>query len=85
VFPPVTDLVLDRGDDASAPEERDATPRRERPAPEDRRSGKDRRRRSSHDPGDEAIESDWMQGLSNRLSAYSLSEETPRPSDPPND
>ena len=83
-FPRVTDLNLNRSDSDFASEEREAKPPRERPDP-DRRSGKDRRRQSSHDPGDEAVESDWMQGLSNRLSAYSLSEEAPRPVEPPDE
>jgi acyl-coenzyme A synthetase/AMP-(fatty) acid ligase len=73
-FPPVTELILDRDVEHAPAQERDAKPRREREAA-DRRGGKDRRRRSNHEPGDESDETDWMQGLSNRLSAYSLSEE----------
>jgi hypothetical protein len=34
-----------------------------------------RRQRSADDPGDEPEDTGWMQGLSTRLSAYSLSEE----------
>ena len=80
-FPPISELVLDREADESpaASQNHDTA----RPGPdEDRRSGKDRRRRSSHEPGDEADESGWMQGLSNRLSAYSLSDDNPGPALP---
>jgi acetyl-CoA synthetase/medium-chain acyl-CoA synthetase len=82
-FPPITELILDL--------EQHATPKPEndRPAPEapltERRSGKDRRRLSSHDPGDESDETGWMQGLSSRLSAYSLSEDPSSSNEPEND
>jgi hypothetical protein len=72
-FPPITELVFEPG-----PREREPHVDVHRPHVEqadDDRDGKDRRRRSSHEPGDEGEETGWMLGLSNRLSAYSLSEE----------
>jgi acyl-coenzyme A synthetase/AMP-(fatty) acid ligase len=78
-FRPVSELVLrppaDAGTREETAESEPEQPRpRERP-PSDRRSGKERRKRSSHEPGDEQEATDWMAGLSSRLSAYSLSEE----------
>ena len=72
-FPPVTafpTLSADRDDDS-----RD-TPRapRRRPAAE---VGKPKRSSEPAEPGDETGEVGWMAGLSNRLSAYSLSEDEP--------
>jgi len=78
-FPPVTELILER-DDNDRPAQRESE---RRPAEDDeRRSGKDRRGRSSHEPGDDGEETGWMQGLSNRLSAYSLSEDASTPDGP---
>ena len=82
-FPPVTELILERDDDPPPP--REST---RRPVEDERRTGKERRGRSSHEPGDESDETGWMQGLSNRLSAYSLSEEgsaADRPGGDPDD
>jgi hypothetical protein len=70
-FPTITELILEPPSDPR-PQER-SKPRRERPTDEEQRSGKERRRRSSHEPGDESEQTGWMQGLSSRLSAYSLS------------
>jgi hypothetical protein len=49
-------------------------PRQATPPPTDEKN-KDRRTRSTGEPGDELGEVDWMGGLSTRLSAYSLSQE----------
>ncbi len=74
-FPSVTSFSIsserrsDRGD-------RQAPPRRA--APPDPGKGK---RSSPAEPGDEGNEVSWMAGLSNRLSAYSLSDEKPAPED----
>jgi hypothetical protein len=73
-FPPVTSFPTPRDDaDADTERRRDApkAPRR-RPAPD---QGKSTRGKSGAEPGDEAEEISWMQGLSSRLSAYSLAEE----------
>ena len=78
-FPPVTELILEL-DENERPAQRESP---SRAAEKERRAGKDRRR-SSHEPGDESDETGWMQGLSNRLSAYSLSEDA-SPPDPPED
>jgi acyl-coenzyme A synthetase/AMP-(fatty) acid ligase len=90
-FPTLPELALEPATEpgavepgAAAREETQDTPRRERRS-DDRRTGKDRRRLSSHEPGDEADETGWMQGLSNRLSAYSLSEDGSGPADPEQD
>ena len=72
-FRPITELIFEPPDETE-PRTEAPKPRRERPEA-DRRSGKDRRKRSSHEPGDDSVGTDWMQGLSGRLSAYSLSEE----------
>ena len=74
-FPPTASFPTPREDsDEDAQRKRDApkAPRR-RPAPE---SAKSKRNKSGPaEPGDEAEEVSWMEGLSNRLSAYSLAEE----------
>ncbi|MEP7225478.1 MAG: hypothetical protein ABI783_11025, partial [Actinomycetota bacterium] len=44
-----------------------------RPAPVSSRKG--RRERSAQDPGDEPEAVNWMDGLSSRLSAYSLADD----------
>jgi hypothetical protein len=66
---------------------RESSPQRDTP-PGSRRAGvgpdgRDDRDRSLGDPGDEPEEIGWMQGLSSRLSAYSLGsdEETPEAND----
>jgi hypothetical protein len=78
-FRPVTELIFEPQDDTEPRDDKPRTPR-ERPA-DDRRAGNERRKRSNHEPGDEGGGTDWMQGLSSRLSAYSLSEESPREDD----
>jgi acyl-coenzyme A synthetase/AMP-(fatty) acid ligase len=90
-FPSIPELVLEPATEqgtmeprTTAREETQDAPQRERDA-SDRRTGKDRRRHSSHEPGDEGDETGWMQGLSNRLSAYSLSEDGAGPDDPERD
>jgi hypothetical protein len=68
-FPSSTDFSIPRGsrDDVSEPR----TPRRRPPA----ELGKPKRSNGAAEPGDEMGEASWMEGLSNRLSAYSLSED----------
>ena len=70
----------------SIPRPKDDTDERESRAPRSRpqaESGKAKRSTQPAEPGDEEQEVGWMAGLSNRLSAYSLSEdeEQPAPSD----
>jgi acyl-coenzyme A synthetase/AMP-(fatty) acid ligase len=90
-FPTVPELVLEPATEQGTTEPRTADreetpdePQGDRRA-SDRRTEKDRRRRSSHEPGDEGDETGWMQGLSNRLSAYSLSEDGSGPDDAESD
>jgi hypothetical protein len=80
-FPSVVSFPVPRaGTDDD--DEHDA-PRAPRPRPTaDQGKGK-RGKSGGAEPGDEAEEVSWMQGLSNRLSAYSLSEEDASPSDDP--
>jgi acyl-coenzyme A synthetase/AMP-(fatty) acid ligase len=90
-FPTVPELVLEPATEQGTMELRTAAREvtRDTPQPErgasDGSTEKDRRRRSSHEPGDEGDETGWMQGLSNRLSAYSLSEDGDGPDDPAQD
>jgi hypothetical protein len=79
-FKPTAELVLEPSE--ARTQETESKPRGERRTVE-RRTGQERRKRSSHDPGDENDETGWMQGLSNRLSAYSLSEEDDAADDDP--
>ena len=85
-FPPVTSFPAPRDEaDDDAERKRDApkTPRR-RPAagPAKPKRGKS----GGAEPGDESEEVSWMEGLSNRLSAYSLAEEDASPGvEPPED
>jgi acetyl-CoA synthetase/medium-chain acyl-CoA synthetase len=69
---PVTEFPV-RDGEPSGPSEGQPFGRERRPAPAPAR--KPKRERSTDDPGDEPAETGWMQGLSTRLSAYSLSEE----------
>ncbi len=73
-FPPVTSFPPSREDPDPQNERKREGARtarsRSKPAPE-----KPKRGRSTGEPGDEAEEVGWMQGLSNRLSAYSLAED----------
>jgi len=67
-------LVKESGQDDAEPDtERAPKERRPRPAPISSRKG--RRERSAKDPGDEPEAISWMDGLSTRLSAYSLADE----------
>jgi hypothetical protein len=54
-----------------APRESRRAPRRRPPA----ETGTSKHSSEAAEPGDESTEVNWMQGLSNRLSAYSLSDE----------
>ena len=81
---PVPELPIERAEPVEEPEDRAAPPPpeppkrdRRRPEKKDRRTGKDRRWRSSEEPGDEADEVGWMQGLSGRLSAYTVADDSP--------
>jgi len=82
-FPPVTAFPTPRTDpDDEEPRESRRTAR-PRPSAD---VGKSKRSTEPAEPGDEAGEVGWMAGLSNRLSAYSLSEdETPPAADPDDD
>ena len=62
-------------DDAGPDSERPPKERRPRSAPVSGRKG--RRERSAKDPGDEPEAVSWMDGLSSRLSAYSLADDEP--------
>jgi acyl-coenzyme A synthetase/AMP-(fatty) acid ligase len=75
-FPPVTAFPLPRPDrdDTDARESRRA-PRRRPPA----ELNSSKRSTEPAEPGDEESEVNWMEGLSNRLSAYSLSEDDGQP------
>ena len=70
-FPPVTAFPTPRPDrdDDDEPRERRAAAAARADLDASKRSG------TPAEPGDEGMGSDWMQGLSNRLSAYSLSED----------
>ena len=83
-FPPVTAFPVPRADrDDEEPRERSRTPRRRPPA--EPKSSK--HTTEAAEPGDEGGEVNWMEGLSNRLSAYSLSEDEAAQAsdDPPDD
>ena len=84
-FPPATSFPTLREDPDADGGRKSDTPRlgRQRPAPN---PGKSKESRSGVEPGDEeADEVSWMQGLSNRLSAYSLSEEEASSADEPDE
>ena len=71
-FPPTTAFPIPRDDDdGDAPRGGKRAPR-PRPAAE---LGKSKRSTEPAEPGDEGNEVGWMAGLSNRLSAYSLSDD----------
>jgi acyl-coenzyme A synthetase/AMP-(fatty) acid ligase len=72
-FPPVTAFPVPREDrdDANSPRESRRAPRRRAPVEPDT----SKHSTEPAEPGDEATEVSWMHGLSNRLSAYSLSDE----------
>jgi acetyl-CoA synthetase len=69
-FPSAAAFTIPRADRDN--ESRDSRTPRIRPPAE---PGKHKRSSNAAEPGDEASEVSWMEGLSNRLSAYSLSEE----------
>ena len=75
-FPPVTAFPTPRAERDDEEEARESRRSRPRPAAEQKAA-----KRSSQpaEPGDEMGEAGWMAGLSNRLSAYSLSEEEAAP------
>jgi hypothetical protein len=73
-FPSVTSFSIsssERRSDQSDPRDRRSSGRRS--APPD--PGKTTRASQPAEPGDESSGNDWMAGLSNRLSAYSLADE----------
>jgi len=69
-FPPTTAFPIRRDDDDDAPRPKRPAPRRQAAEPP-----KGKRSTEPAEPGDEGAEVGWMAGLSNRLSAYSLSDE----------
>jgi acyl-coenzyme A synthetase/AMP-(fatty) acid ligase len=71
-FPPTTSISLPRDDDGGATNRAEPKAPRRRPAAE---TVKSKGKRSHEEPGDDAGGADWMAGLSNRLSAYSLAED----------
>ena len=81
-FPPGTSFPVPR-EDADSSGRSNEVPKAPRRRPV-RGAGKPKRGKSeAAEPGDEAEEVSWMQGLSNRLSAYSLAEEEESSSDEP--
>ncbi|HUG64473.1 MAG TPA: AMP-binding protein [Gaiellaceae bacterium] len=74
-FPSAAAFSIPRPD-PDAPDLRE--PRAPRPRPQ-AELGKSKRSTESAEPGDEGHEVSWMEGLSNRLSAYSLSEDEGEP------
>ena len=70
-FPPTTAFPIPRDDDDDGAPRGKRAPR-PRPAAE---LGKSKRSTGPAEPGDEGNEVGWMAGLSNRLSAYSLSDD----------
>ena len=85
-LPPLTDFPsLQRSPHPSgaATQEPVPAPREKRPPQAPVSSRRGRRDQSAQDPGDEAEAVDWMDGLSSRLSAYSLADDSSAPKDPP--
>jgi hypothetical protein len=77
-FPPVTAFPSPRPDrDEDDSQDGRRAPRR-RP-PTELKDSKAKRSTEPAEPGDEPGETGWMEGLSNRLSAYSLSEDDESP------
>jgi hypothetical protein len=83
-FPPTTAFPTPRDDNSDSGDASDGKrPSRRRPPAQ---GGKSKRSTQPAEPGDEATEVSWMAGLSNRLSAYSLSDdETDEATDEPAD
>jgi hypothetical protein len=75
-FPPTTAFPIRRDDDDGPVREK--RPPRRRPTGD---ASKPKRSSAPAEPGDEKPEAGWMAGLSNRLSAYSLSDEDAEPED----
>jgi hypothetical protein len=78
-LPPLSEFPGVTRDDSPPvrPTARQRAPEPARPAPEPKRRG--RRGRSAGEPGDEQEGMGWMDGLSSRLSAYSLTNESDAP------
>jgi fused signal recognition particle receptor len=74
-FPSSTAFSIPRGSRDDVDEREPRTPRRRPPA----ELGKPKRSNGPAEPGDDVREATWMEGLSNRLSAYSLSEDDEPP------
>jgi AMP-binding enzyme C-terminal domain len=75
-FPPVTAFPTPRADPDGEDTQQDRRAPRRRPPAELNAS---KRSTEPAEPGDEVGETGWMEGLSNRLSAYSLSEDDESP------
>src|SRR5204863_6232041 len=70
-FPPITELILARDGEPPLAQENEKKPPPDRTSQE-RRTGKERRGRSSYEPGDENGETGWVQGLPQPLSGHRL-------------
>jgi acyl-coenzyme A synthetase/AMP-(fatty) acid ligase len=79
-FPPTTAFPIRRDDDDNDGRVREKRAPRHRPAAD---ANKSKRSSEPAEPGDEGAEAGWMAGLSNRLSAYSLSDEDAEPEGEP--
>jgi len=77
-FPSVREETVAENDGASPPASKPPS-RAKRPRPTPASSRRARRDQSAEDPGDEAEAIDWMDGLSSRLSAYSLADDGAEP------
>ncbi|HEY4622192.1 MAG TPA: hypothetical protein VIG93_10865, partial [Gaiellaceae bacterium] len=80
-LPPVTDFTLDSGRNSEPRPKAEPRPPAPAPAPDKR----PRRGRSAPEPGEDAEDVGWMEGLSSRLSAYSLEGEDESPGDAESD
>jgi acetyl-CoA synthetase/medium-chain acyl-CoA synthetase len=82
-LPPLTDFPSLQREPATesgaATQEPVPAPREKRPPQAPVSSRRGRRDQSAQDPGDEAEAVDWMDGLSSRLSAYSLADDSSAP------
>lgn len=86
-FPPTPVLDLSSSETAArAPGEPERTrTSTSRPRPQAAESARSKRGGAAAEPGDEGAETSWMQGLSSRLSAYSLGSEARADSTPDDD
>ncbi len=82
-LPPVTDFTLESGRN-SEPRPK-AEPRPSAPASDPDPDKRTRRGRSAPEPGEDGEDVEWMEGLSSRLSAYSLDGEDESPGDAESD